>query len=729
MKSSMNRRGLIALMVALLATSGASNNRGGEGASTSRFTFACARNNSLYQALDRETGSTPRYDSPQSAIDAAPEGSVVMILADDYPEGRTDVGEDVLKIARAKKLTLYVEYPASVPGVEFGEPRVAHWERGVVASDDIDLGLPNLHLLGLHECHFLPVDVKDAPLIMGRVAGFDTAVYGLPEEQFPLLFKADEHLVVATTKLSDFVAARYAPSADWIALWQHLLAELNGKPVPTLAAEPRVTPAFSQTESLPANAEEASLDALADWYKRSRLLLTPARREAITELLAQGVETTPPPASDAPGDGSHGILEGYASAILPDGSQLQRTPIRADCQAETAAVLALQGALRDDDASRRIATNLLDFLYITSDLCQGERGDPRHPAFGHIAWGTASPAWQVANYGDDNARTLLATIAAAAVLDSDAYDQAMLRALLANLRTTGKLGFRGDRIDMEPLEQNGWKSYHDQETINYSPAFEAYSWACYLWAYDKTKEPEFLEKAKTGIRMTMEAYPDGWRWGDHLDLARMLLALAWMVRVENTAEHRQWLKTVVNDLIKNQQACGAIPEELSGTMTGHFHAPPSNEAYGTTETPLLQSDGDPVTDQLYSTNFALIGLHEAAEATNDPEIRRAEDLLIEYAVRIQTRSKSIPYLDGTWFRAFDFRRWDYWSSSGDAGWGAWCAETGWGPAWNGITLGLRQRRTSLWDLTRDSRIADQLPTVRKLMAQNEGGPWTPDASK
>ncbi|HEY2585522.1 MAG TPA: hypothetical protein VGI81_07155 [Tepidisphaeraceae bacterium] len=71
-------------------------------------------------------------------------------------------------------------------------------------------------------------------------------------------------------------------------------------------------------------------------------------------------------------------------------------------------------------------------------------------------------------------------MAAAACLRSDAWDAPILQALLANLRTTRKLGFRGDRIDIPALEQNGWHEYHDASPVNYSPHFEAYPWACFL---------------------------------------------------------------------------------------------------------------------------------------------------------------------------------------------------------------------------------------------------------
>ena len=46
-----------------------------------------------------------------------------------------------------------------------------------------------------------------------------------------------------------------------------------------------------------------------------------------------------------------------------------------------------------------------------------------------------APAWLVANYGDDDARTILATLAASAALGEDRWDKPVVRSLLANLRT------------------------------------------------------------------------------------------------------------------------------------------------------------------------------------------------------------------------------------------------------------------------------------------------------
>ena len=302
----------------------------------------------------------------------------------------------------------------------------------------------------------------------------------------------------------------------------------------------------------------------------------------------------------------------------------------------------------------------------------------------------------------------------------------MLKALWAGMRTTCKYGFRGDRIDIPELERVGWKPFSESEKINYSPFFEAYTWACFLWAYDKTGEAEFLQKAKTGIRMTMEQYPKGWRWGDNLDRSHMLLALAWLVRVEDTTEHRQWLLRVAHELVEQQHPCGAVPERLVRATTGHYVVPATNEAYGTSETPLIHKEGDPVSDQLYTTSFILLGLREAVAITGDTALKEAEDKLAQYVVRIQVESEAIPYLDGTWFRAFDYHRWEYWSSSGDLGWGAWAAETGWGPAWSGIVLGLRQKQSSIWYLTASSLINIHVNEFKRLMAQSDGGAWNPD---
>jgi hypothetical protein len=398
---------------------------------------------------------------------------------------------------------------------------------------------------------------------------------------------------------------------------------------------------------------------------------------------------------------------------------MQRLPLRGDCNAESAMVFALDGLLNGQKHSRQIARNLLDFIYFNSGMCKGPRADPKNPAFGLVGWGDVSPLWLVANYGDDNASDMLGTMLVEASLKTDRWDEPLAKALLANFRTTGKLGFRGDRIDIPELEKNGWQYYRDAETVSYAPHFESYLWACDLWAFQQTGFRPFLDKTTNAIAMTMKVYPAQWRWQNNLERARMLLCLSWLVRVEDTPEHRGWLKKVADDLLHDQQPTGAIRERL-GHVRGFFQAPQSNEEYGTGETPLLQENGDPVSDQLYTTGFALLGLHEAVAATGDPNLKKAEDRLAEFLCRIQIHAEKIPWLNGWWFRAFDDRRWEYWASSADIGWGAWSLEAGWGQAWTAVTLGLREKKISFWEMTANSHLSNTLQKWKPAMLEEAG---------
>ncbi|HOX02139.1 MAG TPA: hypothetical protein P5555_07260 [Candidatus Paceibacterota bacterium] len=696
------------------------------GAQKSRFAFSCTAENDVFRALKAGGLEPDRYPNPEAAVSAARPGSLVLLMADEYPGKPLSIPSSLLERSRAKNLRLYIEFPQNLPGLSLGPARETVWERFIVNSDRLGPGLPKGRLLTAHDCRVLPVVVKDPLVVIGRVAGYNHAIYGIPTNAQPVLFEFEaRRMLVATTKLSSFLSGRFAPAQEWVALWSFILNRLGADESVRPVWEPHVTTMHGPTGKLPAKAEQRAFDFAVRWRYDSGLLISEDHFQTIHQLMKEGAQwpkDSPLPAPN--GDGRFGILEGFFSNIRPDGKQTPIVVVRADCQAESAMVLAMDWALNRSRRSRTTSSNLLDFLYYSSDLCGEARGNSRHPAYGLIGWGSTAPAWKTANYGDDNARAMLATMLAAACLRSDRWDEPLLRALFANLRTTGQLGFRGDRIDMPALEQHGWKHFHDAKTVNDSPHFEAYSWACFLWAYRQTGEREFLVKTKTGMRMMMEAFPQKWRWNDNMERAHMLLCLAWLARIEDTPEHRQWLQLVINDYLAAQHASGALPERFrAGAGTGHYKVPASNEAYGTTETPLLQENGDPVSDQLYVSGFALLGLHEAAAVLKDPRVEAAADRLAEYLCRIQARSNDMPWVQGNWFRAFDFLRWEPWASSGDSGWGAWSIESGWAQAWTAAVLGLRLERTTLWDRTARSAIKDRLPSVKQQMLQNDGSPW------
>ena len=691
-----------------------------------KLVFACSPDNDLYDLLTSDGTNHMRFDKPDEAIWFAPEGSGILILADRYPEEPAYLPPGALDKAAAKRQRVYVEYADNIPGVYAGPIRTAQWERGVIASDWFKPGLHKRSILTLNECTYTPLDMAGPYLALSRVAGYDSAVYGLPEwitprdpdcALFPLLARHPlGDILVASTKLSHMVTGRYAPVKKWQAVWSSILTWLARRPIRVREWEPTVRPSFFAQEPLPEGAETQALGRAALWFYESKLLI---HNEWLGEV--EKYEENPNPVGPPPepywrvGDGSLGALEGFASTIHTDGRQPLRYMRRNDCMSETAMALAFHGATHDMARSRDTAANLLDFVQFKSGLALGPRADVDSPSFGLFAWYVGEGAGVY--YGDDNARGMLGTIAAAALLEKTQWNENIMRCLLANLRTTGTKGFRGGRLDEEPLKASGWRHFFDKETVHYAPHYEAYLWACFLWAYEHTGHAPFLDRTKTAIGMTMDAYPAKWKWTNGLqqERARLLLPLAWLVRVEDTEEHRAWLSRIADDLLAAQAPCGAIREELGPQGKGAYGPPKTNEAYGTAEATLLQANGDPVCDLLYTTNFAFLGLHEAAAATGDPRYAEAEKKLAEFLCRIQTRSETHPELDGAWYRAFDYKKWECWGSNGDAGWGAWAIESGWTQGWITSVLALRQMDTSFWELTADVDVKASMAQLMPLM--------------
>ena len=236
-----------------------------------------------------------------------------------------------------------------------------------------------------------------------------------------------------------------------------------------------------------------------------------------------------------------------------------------------------------------------------------------------------------------------------------------------------------------------------------------------LWLYRQIQFAPLLKRTERGIRHMMRSYPQGWQAEsarEEGERCRMLLPLAWLVRVADTPEHRQWLERVAQYVIEHQDSSGAIAQRVT-------HSARRNEEYGTGECALIHANGDPATDLLYAANFALLGLHEAAAATGSADLKKAEDRLADFLIRIQARSSHPAELDGVWFRGFDFRRWDYWGSNGDVGWGVWATETGWTQGWIAGVLALRQMNTSFWELTAGSKIARHMEKLRPLMLPDD----------
>ncbi len=138
----------------------------------SQLVLVCRADNDVYRLLSSDPKQKPaRYDAAGLAVEKAPKGAGLLILADGYPEKPTPVSDDVLKAAARKDLKLYIEFPASLPGTEIGKPKTAGWERAVVASDAFGEKLPRLQILAAHGCQFVPLKGQKADIVLARVAG------------------------------------------------------------------------------------------------------------------------------------------------------------------------------------------------------------------------------------------------------------------------------------------------------------------------------------------------------------------------------------------------------------------------------------------------------------------------------------------------------------------------------------------------------------------------------
>ncbi|HNQ35897.1 MAG TPA: hypothetical protein PKN80_07535 [bacterium] len=655
--------------------------------------FVCSEKNDLWLTLQNSSaGGHRRCGDLETARREAAAGSAILMLADGYPVPGPAVSRAFLEGAQAKSLRLYLEYPGALPGLEMGEARQAEWERIVVTSDFFAPALEKGSLLALHGCWFLPVEPRAAHLAAARVAGYRRAVYGIPAAAFPILLQPEHYpgLLVATSQLSNFITGRYGPQESWRKVWTAILAWLEpGESPPRLNWRMTVRPSFDETDELPPEAESRARERLTAWF----------RNQAIYNVaFSRG--------------GFKGVIEGFEAGIDYTGRQRLKTWARADCLAETGMLFACDWSLKHQPDSRRLAGRLMDYLWLSPDFIQA---DPTSPVYGLCNWYEKGPVF----YGDDNARVLIASLCASGLLEETRWDERILRCLLANLRTSGSLGFRRKRFDYPATFQqvDGWRHLNAEPTLNLQPHFQAYLWAAFLWAYALTGYRGFLDRTANALRLTMEAYPDRWQWTNGLtqEMARMLLPLAWLLRIESRPEYRDWLERILAGLQVDMQPGGAIRERLGALDKGQYPPPASNEKYGTTEAPLIQENGDPACDLLYSLGYAFIGLHEAFCSTADPRLKEAGDRLAAFLCRVQIASESHPYLDGAWMRGFDYRLWEYWGSSADADWGAWSVETGWTNTWIGTTMALRKQGLSLLDTAKADRLREKFPGLRAEM--------------
>eukprot|EP01052_Picozoa_sp_SAG31_P016343 SAG31_NODE_1078_length_10032_cov_4.602034_11_plen_932_part_00 len=709
--------------------------------------FVCTEPNDLVNLLRNLTGQ--HFDcmpSLKAAINAAPNRGVVLSLAAEWP-ARTDVTSESavasLAIAVRKSLRLYIEFPNGLPATNDVDGGTAMplnqttLER-VVVTNRSAVPLQAERILNMHAIKytdFKSIDSQlDVDLAIATVAGFDDALFGIPLSAKPLLFRlggrgrASPGMLISATQLSNLGRRRFAPVAAWQAV-MFSIARFAGFDVVArpeqLEWKPICVPSYPKSAVLAPSAQHIAFERAVEWYIRSgmipdanvtRLIASAVRHNSISgSMLLNG--------SLPHGSGRMGVLEGFTSSILDDGRQPHKVALRNDCICETAMAFAFRSALRrrgdavaqqalDDTgvADASTATSLQSYAWIHSGFSQTWLpGDSLGATFGLLTWSSGDQHSSSSFFKDDQARSLLAGLSTAALLRTDRFNTQIATAMYGNLRLSCKGGFGPASSDVADIQRSGWRVVFDADMSAdkdmYSPHYQSYMWAVFLWASRQSNFAPFYDRAFAAIQHMMTRFPSFWQPtmnGITMQRARMLLPLAWLVRTNNTALSHEWLITIADGLLARQDhTSGAFREEVSAEGWGNAAITPNNENYGTFEAPLNQENDDPVSDLLYTAPFAFLGLHEAAAATGNETLRAAEDRLADFLVRAQTRSDRAEF-DGAFFRAFDFNKHEVWGSDADAGWGAWSVETGWSQSWITATFGLRLANTSLWELTQGS---------------------------
>ena len=216
---------------------------------TNKLVLCAAAEDDLSAALQSGGYPVVRETSLEKALETVPQGGTVFVAAEAYPQQTTVVTAAMLEAAAARGVHLVIEYPKQVGDTVYPAPvEVTQFER-VAALSPERLGVPRGTLLTLN-CNFLlPLSAPAEPWCVGRMAGYDTMAYGLPEKVWPL-FEEKDGVTVTAAPLSRLIRARSAPLKTWHTVCSRLLSDWCGQEVSVRWNSP-VHPCYAPEEPLP----------------------------------------------------------------------------------------------------------------------------------------------------------------------------------------------------------------------------------------------------------------------------------------------------------------------------------------------------------------------------------------------------------------------------------------------------------------------------------------------
>ncbi|HLU99745.1 MAG TPA: hypothetical protein VKZ59_00675, partial [Acidobacteriota bacterium] len=377
----------------------------------------------------------------------------------------------------------------------------------------------------------------------------------------------------------------------------------------------------------------SALDRTMQWFRESGLLLEP--------------------------DGSRGILEGFDSINL----NLQDW-IRTDCTAQAGLTFYLYGRLVGEPEWEEKGENLLQFL-----MREGYQDmDQTRPTFGFWKWGEDLTEHPSVIYTEDNSWAAYAMLRMYQLTGKADYLNRGLATVNGFLETQTPSGLRLRRMEGDLLLKNGrdWYAKHGQPSID--PHYVSNGDIAVLLAYEITGDQKYLDSARRSIDALIEVFPN-FETRTALTRAtqyvRFVSSPALLYRYTGEDRYLEVMNEVLGEIRKRQVRNGAIPE------WGTFRP----ENFGD-EGPVITREGEPISDQLYTTNFAMLNLQLICSVLGTQEACDSFQGLADYLSRIQLESTDRK-TNGAWNRAFDLKRWEPFGNNSDPYWGPYAIESGW----------------------------------------------------
>src|SRR5690606_23067552 len=189
-----------------------------------------------------------------------------------------------------------------------------------------------------------------------------------------------------------------------------------------------------------------------------------------------------------------------------------------------------------------------------------------------------------------------------------------------------------------------------------------------LLAYEITGDQKYLDSARRSIDALIEVFPN-FETRTALTRAtqyvRFVSSPALLYRYTGEDRYLEVMNEVLGEIRKRQVRNGAIPE------WGTFR--PENFV---DEGPVITREGGPISDQLYTTIFAMWSLQLICSVLGTQEACDSFQGLADYLSRIQLESTDRK-TNGAWNRAFDLKRWEPFGNNSDPYWGPYAIESGW----------------------------------------------------